>query len=281
VENNTVKIVQLADQIRYPQMSTLDLRETFLLRGLFEPGALNLAYVDLDRTVIGAAVPGIDALPLPCPPELRATAFTERRELGVLNIGGKGLIQVDDAHYALEKLDALYIGRREHVVNFSSVDATNPAAFYLLSYPSHAEYPTTLVQHQLQATVTLGAAETASLRKITKLIHLEGTRSSQLVMGFTELQPGSVWNTMPTHTHMRRSEVYLYFDIPEGDRVMHLMGPRDETRHLVLANREVVISPGWSIHAGVGTSSYKFCWGMGGENQVYSDMDALRISDLR
>jgi len=281
VGNKAIKIVQLADRIRYPQMSTLELRETFLLRGLFETGALNLAYVDLDRTVIGAAVPGVDALPLPCPPELRATAFTERRELGVLNIGGKGSIQVDGTHYELQKLDALYIGKGEHAVTFTSADAASPAAFYLLSYPSHAEYPTTLVPHQLQATATLGAAETANLRTITKLIHLEGTRSSQLVMGFTELQPGSVWNTMPPHTHMRRSEVYLYFDIPDGDRVLHLMGPPEETRHLVLADREIVISPGWSIHAGVGTSSYKFCWGMGGENQVYSDMDALRIADLR
>lgn len=281
MENRVIKIVQLADRTRYPQMSTQELRETFLLRGLFEPGALNLAYVDLDRTVIGAAVPGVDALPLPCPPELRATTFTERRELGVLNVGGKGSIQVDGTHYVLEKLDALYIGKGEHSVTFSSADAANPAGFYLLSYPSHAEYPTALVPHHLQATATLGAAETANLRTITKLIHREGTRSSQLVMGFTTLQPGSVWNTMPPHTHMRRSEVYLYFDIPDGDRVLHLMGPPDETRHLVLANREAVISPGWSIHAGVGTSSYKFCWGMGGENQVYSDMDALRIADLR
>jgi len=163
---------------------------------------------------------------------------------------------------------------------FSSADGAHPAEFYLLSFPAHAVYPTQLIHAADQSSTTLGASETANLRKITRLIHLEGTRSAQLVMGFTQLAPGSVWNTMPPHTHMRRSEIYLYFNLDANQRVVHLMGPGQETRNIVIANKQVVISPGWSIHAGVGTSNYTFCWGMGGENQVYSDMDALQIADL-
>jgi 4-deoxy-L-threo-5-hexosulose-uronate ketol-isomerase len=236
--------------------------------------------VDLDRTVIGSAVPLETALALPCPAELRAESFTERRELGVLNIGGAGSVHVDGRAYALGRRDALYVGRGKHAISFSSDDAAAPAEFYLLSYPAHAEYPTEVVRAAEQVPTPLGAADTANVRRITKLIHLEGVKSCQLVMGFTELEPGSVWNTMPPHTHMRRSEVYFYFDLPADQRVVHLMGPSAETRHLLVANKQVVISPGWSIHAGVGTSSYSFCWGMGGENQVYTDMDALRIAEL-
>jgi 4-deoxy-L-threo-5-hexosulose-uronate ketol-isomerase len=275
-----MKLIQMADPVRYPRMTTEELRATFLLDGLFKPGEIALAYVDLDRTVIGSAVPLETALALPCPAELRAESFTERRELGVLNIGGAGSVHVDGRAYALGRRDALYVGRGKHAISFSSDDAAAPAEFYLLSYPAHAEYPIAVVRAAEQVPTPLGAADTANVRRITKLIHLEGVKSCQLVMGFTELEPGSVWNTMPPHTHMRRSEVYFYFDLPADQRVVHLMGPSAETRHLLVANKQVVISPGWSIHAGVGTSSYSFCWGMGGENQVYTDMDALRIAEL-
>jgi 4-deoxy-L-threo-5-hexosulose-uronate ketol-isomerase len=275
-----MKLIQMADQVRFPRMCTAELRSTFLLDDLFQQGEVTLAYVDLDRTVIGSAVPLASALPLPCPAELRAESFTERRELGVLNIGGSGAVHVDGEAYGLGLRDAIYVGRGKHAISFSSDDADAPAELYLLSYPAHTEYPTAVVRAGEQEPAALGAAETANLRKITKLIHLEGVKSCQLVMGFTELERGSVWNTMPPHTHMRRSEVYFYFDLPADQRVVHLMGPAAETRHLVVANKEVVISPGWSIHAGVGTSSYSFCWGMGGENQVYTDMDALRIPEL-
>jgi 4-deoxy-L-threo-5-hexosulose-uronate ketol-isomerase len=199
----------------------------------------------------------------------------------VLNVGGPGTVQVQDAVYELEKLDALYIGRGNEKVVFASNDAFHPAELYLLSYPSHAAHPTCLIKASEQKGNNLGAAETANLRTITRLIHLDGVKSSQLVMGFTQLAPGSVWNTMPAHTHMRRSEVYLYFDLDADQRVIHLMGPGDETRNLVVANKQVVISPGWSIHSGVGTRNYSFCWGMGGENQVFSDMDQLAIADLK
>jgi 4-deoxy-L-threo-5-hexosulose-uronate ketol-isomerase len=275
-----VKILQTADSIRYRTMTTEELRGTFLIDDLFRPGELGLRYVDLDRAVIGSAVPTGERLFLPTDDALKASYFTERRELGILNIGGAGVVKVNGISFELEKLDALYIGRGNEEIVFSSTDPAQPAGFYLLSYPAHATHPTQLIRSAEPAKITLGAAQTANLREITKLIHLEGTRSCQLVMGFTQLAAGSVWNTMPPHTHMRRSEIYFYFDLEPGQRVIHLMGPGKETRHIVIANNQVVISPGWSIHAGVGTKNYTFCWGMGGENQVYSDMDALAIADL-
>jgi len=261
-------------------MTTDELRETFLVSDLFQPGEVCLTYVDLDRTVIGSAVPTIAPLLLPTHEMLKAAYFTERREVGILNIGGPGMVTVNGIAHELQKLDALYVGRGNEKVAFSSADCQRPAEFYLLSYPAHAEHPTQLIRSANLAKSTLGSAETANLRDITRLIHLEGTRSCQLVMGFTQLASGSVWNTMPPHTHMRRSEIYLYFDLDADQRVIHLMGPGNETRNLVIANKQVVISPGWSIHTGVGTKNYTFCWGMGGENQVYSDMDALAIADL-
>jgi 4-deoxy-L-threo-5-hexosulose-uronate ketol-isomerase len=278
-----MKIVQMADAVRYPRMTTAELRETFLLQGLFQPGAITLNYVDLDRAVIGGAMPTSSALTLETHPELRSEFFCERRELGVLSVGGAGSVTVDGTKFALGKLDCLYVSRGSKSVIFASDDAANPAVFYLLSYPAHAEFPTKMVKFEdLKATaVHLGSEETCNKRSIYKAIHLEGIRSCQLVMGFTLLAAGSNWNTMPPHTHMRRSEVYFYFDVDDAQRVMHLMGPPDETRHLVMSNREVAVSPGWSIHAGVGTKSYGFCWGMGGENQRYDDMDAVAIADLK
>lgn len=275
-----MKILQMADATRYRTMTTAELRATFLIEDLFRPGELCATYIDLDRTIVGSAVPLREALCLPAFAELRAQYFTERRELGVLNIGGRGAVVVDGEEFALEKRDALYVGRGSVDVRFTSANADEPAEFYLLSYPAHVQFPTTLIRSAGLERTALGAAESANAREITKLIHLEGVRSCQLVMGFTQLAPGSVWNTMPPHTHMRRSEVYLYFDLAEDERVMHLMGPADETRHLVVANKQVAVSPGWSIHAGVGTRNYAFCWGMGGENQVYTDMDALAVKDL-
>jgi 4-deoxy-L-threo-5-hexosulose-uronate ketol-isomerase len=275
-----MKILQLADEVRYTRMTTEELRASFLLEDLFTPNSVQLVYVDLDRAVIGSAVPLAEPLQLPCPDPLRAASFTERRELGIFNIGSKGTVCVDGENYSLGNRDAMYIGRGDHAVSFSSADPNMPAEFYLLSYPAHGVYPTAMVNCCELTPQTIGDPNTANLRSIHKLIHLEGVSSCQLVMGFTTLHTGSVWNTMPPHTHMRRSEVYLYFDLPPDQRVVHLMGPANQTRHLVVANKQIVISPLWSIHAGVGTASYSFCWGMGGENQVYTDMDALRISDL-
>jgi 4-deoxy-L-threo-5-hexosulose-uronate ketol-isomerase len=275
-----MRLIQVADAVRYPRMTTEELRAAFLVDSLFEPGCISMVYVDLDRTVIGSAVPLERPLVLETDSDLRATYFTERRELGVLNIGGPGSVEVGGKTYELLNLDALYVGRGNEKISFLSQSASAPAEFYLLSYPAHASFPVAGVESRQVESVVLGSPETANHRKVTKLIHLEGARSCQLVMGVTQLSPGSVWNTMPPHTHMRRSEAYLYFNLATTDRVIHMMGPAQQTRHIVVADKQVVISPGWSIHAGVGTSNYSFCWGMGGENQVYNDMDPIAVGDL-
>jgi 4-deoxy-L-threo-5-hexosulose-uronate ketol-isomerase len=276
-----MKTVLMADPVRYPRMTTSEIRETFLLSGLSEAGKLNVSYVDLDRAVVGFAAPQESALALPTYPELRAEYFLERREVGVLNVGGAGTVTVEGKSYELNNLDALYVGRGNRQVSFASTDKAKPAVYYLLSYPAHAEFPVTLVRKEDANPTELGSVETCNKRTICKYIFLQGARSCQLVMGVTHLAAGSNWNTMPPHTHMRRSEVYMYFNVAADARVVHLMGPPDETRHIVMADKEVVVSPGWSIHAGVGTRAYSFCWGMGGENQDYADMDPARVESLR
>jgi 4-deoxy-L-threo-5-hexosulose-uronate ketol-isomerase len=276
-----MKLVQMADPVRYARMTSEELRETFLLEGLFTPERIDLAYVDLDRAVIGSAVPTVSALTLETQPELRSDYFLERRELGVLNTGGPGTVTVDGVPFELDKLDCLYVSRGSKSVTFSSKSAFAPAAFYLLSYLAHTECPTKMVKFADLKGLELGSAETCNKRTIYKAIYRDGIQSCQLVMGFTLLATGSNWNTMPAHTHNRRSEVYFYFDVEPDQRVVHLMGPPDATSHLIMADKQVVVSPGWSIHAGVGTKSYGFCWGMGGENQAYDDMDPVAIRDLK
>jgi 4-deoxy-L-threo-5-hexosulose-uronate ketol-isomerase len=275
-----MKIHPLADSVRYRTMTTDELRESFLLTDLFKPGEIALTYVDADRAVIGSVVPVDEPLTLPTYDALKADYFCERREIGVLNIGSDGAVTVDGERYELAARDSLFLGRGSREIRFESMASSEPAEFYLLSYPAHAVYPTAKIAKELAEQVEIGDAATANRRKITKLIHLAGVRSSQLVMGYTELARGSVWNTMPAHTHMRRSEVYLYFDLDAAQRVVHLMGLPQETRNLIVANKQVVVSPGWSVHSGVGTSNYSFCWGMGGENQVYQDMDPVAIAEL-
>jgi 4-deoxy-L-threo-5-hexosulose-uronate ketol-isomerase len=275
-----MKTMLMADPVRFPQMGTEELRESFLFAGACRAGALELAYVDLDRAVVGFAAPVDTPLALPVVPELRAQFFTERRELGVLNVGGAGRVRVGDENYRLENLDVLYVGRENPEVRFESLTAGTPAVFYLLSYPAHARSPVTLVRKDEAQPTTIGSQETCNRRTISKYIHREGARSCQLVLGVTHLESGSAWNTMPPHTHLRRSEIYMYFNLGTNDRVFHFMGAPDETRHIVLGNRDVAVSPPWSIHSGAGTHAYSFCWGMGGENQDYADMDALGVGDL-
>lgn len=276
-----MKTYLMADPVRFPTMTTEQIRETFLIDGLDKPGTLAHAYVDLDRAVVGLVTPLTTPIALSADEALRANFFLERRELGALNIGGRGIIHVDGGSYTLENLDCLYIGRSAKEVSFESIDANAAAIFYLLSYPAHAKYPVTLVRKDQVSPVELGSAETCNRRAVCKYIYLDGARSCQLVMGVTHLHPGSVWNTMPPHTHMRRSEIYMYFNLAQDARVFHMMGPANETRHIVMKNREMVVSPGWSIHAGVGTQPYSFCWGMGGENQDYGDMDPAPLDSLR
>jgi len=276
-----MKTYLMADPIRYPTMTTAQIRDTFLIDDLYKPGALGQAYIDLDRAVVGMAAPLASPINLVANEALRAHYFAERRELGALNIAGSGKIHVHGKSYTLDHLDCLYIGRGSQDIAFESINPGSPAIFYLLSYPAHASYPTALVRKDEASPVELGSAEACNHRTVCKYIYVGGAQSCQLVMGVTHLYPGSAWNTMPAHTHMRRSEIYMYFNLGEDARVFHLMGPADETRHIVMKNCEVVVSPGWSIHAGMGTQAYSFCWGMGGENQDYGDMNPVAMTSLR
>lgn len=271
----------LPDATRTARMTTAELREHFLVQGLFVPGQITLRLVDLDRVVLGGAVPTSTTLRLEPIPDLKADYFCERREIGVLNIGGGGTVTVDGTAHALAARDLVYVGRGSRDVRFASDDAGRPARFYLVSYPAHAGHPTTRVSADEVRGDTIGAMEQANRRRIARYVHTGGIRSAQLVMGMTALEPGSVWNTMPAHTHERRTEVYLYFDVPPGAVVFHQLGEPSETRHLVVRDGEVALSPGWSIHAGCGTSNYAFCWAMGGENQDYADMQPVDMATLR
>jgi 4-deoxy-L-threo-5-hexosulose-uronate ketol-isomerase len=263
------------------EMSTDALRAAFLINNLMEDDALNLVYSHYDRVIVGGATPVNQKLFLDTDAELRADYFLQRREIGIINVGGSGKITADDKIYQLNKLDCLYIGKGTQKVFFESDNAAKPAVFYLLSSPAHATYSTTLYTKEQAMPVTIGSIETANERTIYKYIHAEGIQSSQLVMGLTILNKGSVWNTMPAHTHTRRMEAYFYFDINVEHRVFHFMGQPQQTRHIVTANHEAVLSPPWSIHSGCGTSNYTFIWGMAGENYTYTDMDAVAIKDLK
>ena len=264
----------------YKRMTTQELRDAFLV-SLFEEGKLNLLYTEVERSIVGAAVPTTETLTLEAGKELAADYFCQRREVGVLNIGGTGTVTVDGTEYTMENLDGLYIGRGSKEVSFSSADAANPARFHMVSYPAHTEYPTTQAKKADANAINLGTVEDCNKRTIYQYIHEKGIKSCQLVMGFTVLDTGSVWNTMPCHTHERRTEVYMYFDIADNAKVFHFMGPGDETRHIAIENEQSVISPMWSIHSGCGTRAYTFCWAMGGENQRFDDMDHIAIQDVK
>lgn len=262
-------------------MTTKELRENFLVEGILQNDELKLVYSHYDRVIIGGAKPVSKTLELPNEPELKANFFLERRELGIINVGGKGSVTADGTVYELEKLEALYIGRGTKTVSFGNIDAENPAHFFLISTPAHKEFPTTKYTKEQAAPVNLGDISTSNKRTIYKYIHNDGIQSCQLVMGLTVLEPGSVWNSVPPHTHTRRMEVYFYFDVAEQHRVFHIMGEPQETRHLIMANHEAVISAPWSVHFGSGTSNYGFIWAMAGENKEFTDMDPAPISSLK
>lgn len=262
-------------------MDTAALREAFLLEALFAPAQIQFTYTHYDRMIVGSALPTDAPLQLGNYDPLKAQYFLERRELGIINIGGQGTVTADGQTYELNKLDCLYLGKGTKDVQFASADAANPAAYYLLSAPAHAVYPNTLMTAAGAAPVQLGTVATSNQRTIYKYIHEEGIASCQLVMGLTVLEPGSVWNTMPAHTHNRRMEAYLYFDLAADSRVFHLMGQPSETRHLVVANRQAIVCPPWSIHSGCGTAAYSFIWGMAGENKAFTDMDPVTFEQLR
>lgn len=265
----------------FKNYQTAKIRERFLIDKQVQPDQLNCTYTLYDRMIVGLANPVHKQLELANYPNLRAEYFLERREIGIINVAGDGIVTADGQSFDLKKLDCLYIGKGTRSVTFASKDANSPAVFYLLSCPAHATYPTTLLTNEEAVKVTLGSSATANHRTINKYIHLEGVRSCQLVMGLTILHNGSVWNTMPAHVHDRRMEAYFYFDVPEGQKIFHYMGEGNETRHITMDNYDAVVSPPWSIHAGSGTASYSFIWGMAGENLDYTDMDAIAITDLR
>lgn len=271
----------LPDATRTKRMTTDELREHFLVQGLFVAGEITLRHIDLDRVVLGGAVPTTSALTLDAPTDLLAEFFCQRRELGVLNIGSAGRVRVDGIEHMLGNRDLVYVGLGSREVLFTSDDPLQPARFYLVSYPAHAAYPTTRVSASDVQSGAMGTMEQANRRRIARYIHRDGIQSAQLVMGMTALEPGSVWNTMPAHTHARRTEVYLYFDIPSSAVVFHQLGEPTETRHLIVRDGEVALSPGWSIHAGCGTTNYAFCWAMGGENQDYADMQPVDLNSLK
>jgi 4-deoxy-L-threo-5-hexosulose-uronate ketol-isomerase len=253
------------------------LRDRFLVEDLFVAGEVRLAYSHHDRIVVGGAVPDGQTLTLPVPQQLRAQSFLDRRELGVVCLSGTGTVSTEDAKHPMGPRDVLYIGRGATGVAFAGADAR----FYLVSTPAHAEHPTALARRDEVASVHLGDRAHANVRTIRKYIHADGVNSCQLVLGITDLDEGSVWNTMPCHTHERRTEVYLYFGLDSSERVLHLCGQPDATRSIVVANEQVVISPPWSVHCGAGTANYAFVWAMGGENLAYDDMEVVAKEDLR
>jgi 4-deoxy-L-threo-5-hexosulose-uronate ketol-isomerase len=263
------------------RLTTDELRAYFLVTDLFVPGEIRLTLVDLERVAIGGAMPLGTPLTLAAPAAFAAESFTERRELGILNIGGAGSVVVDGTSHPLAKNEMLYVGRGAHDIAFASASATTPAKFYLVSYPAHAEYPTSRIGVGDTDAAELGTADRANRRRLARYIHTRGVRSAQLVMGVTALHEGSVWNTMPPHTHERRTEIYLYYDLPADGMVFHMMGTPGETKHIVVRNGDVALSPAWSIHAGCGTVNYTFCWAMGGENQEFADMQPVDLNTLR
>jgi 4-deoxy-L-threo-5-hexosulose-uronate ketol-isomerase len=262
-------------------LDTAELREHFLIQDLFIPGEVKMVYTYYDRLIVGGLCPIRESTFQVDKAVIGAASLLERREMGIINIGGAGTVAVDGKRFELAAKEGLFIGMGARDVAFTSADPNRPAKFYFNCAPAHARYPAGKIAPADAEPVQLGSQEKSNRRTIRKYFHPDGLKSCQLVMGITTLEPGSVWNTMPVHTHQRRMEAYLYFDIPEDNVVMHLMGEPSETRHIVVRNEEAVLSPSWSIHSGAGTCSYTFIWGMVGENQTFTDMDAVPMQILR
>ncbi|MGF1702873.1 5-dehydro-4-deoxy-D-glucuronate isomerase [Photobacterium makurazakiensis] len=263
------------------QLDTAGLREQFLIENMFQEGQINLTYSHIDRIIVGGAVPTTEALTLEGGKELGVDFFLERREMGAINIGEAGLVTVDGKVFEIGHREAIYVGKGAKEVLFTSVSEEKPARFYVNSAPAHMTYPTRKITREDASPETLGNQENCNVRTINKYLHPAVLPTCQLTMGLTELALGSLWNTMPCHTHERRMEVYLYFNMKEDNIVFHYMGEPQETRHIVMRNEQAVISPSWSIHSGVGTAAYTFIWSMVGENQTFHDMDHIAMSDLK
>jgi len=265
----------------YARMSGEDLLRSFLVEGLFTPGEVKLVHWEGERTIIGSAVPLATPLPLLSPADIKADHFADRREIGIANLGGAGKVTIGGIAHALAPRDLYYVSKGASDIVFSSENPDVPALFYIVSHPAHAVHPAALIRQADAETVAIGSAANASARTLRRYIHPRGVKSCQLVMGITDLETGSVWNTMPPHTHIRRTEIYLYFDLDPGAVAFHFMGPPEQTRHLVVRNFEAVLSPAWSMHFGAATSRYAFVWSMGGENQEFEDMLGVTLDRLR
>ena len=276
-----MKLIHAVHPDDFTIYDTPTIRERFLLDRLAVPGTAQFVYTHYDRMIVGMAVPLQQPVVLPNFPALRSEYFLERREMGVINVGGRGTIKVGKEIFELAKLDCLYLGKGTDHISFTAHDPAQPAQFYILSTPAHAVLPLRLMRKEEAETGIMGSAAGSNHRTIHRYIHINGIQSCQLVMGLTLLHKGSVWNTMPPHTHDRRMEAYFYFDVPEDAVVFHLMGLPQETRHIVVKNHQAVLSPPWSIHSGSGTAAYGFIWGMGGENREYGDMDAVLLQDIQ
>lgn len=265
----------------FKSYDTEKIREHFLVENLMQKGNIKLVYSHYDRLIVGGAVPASEPINLDAIDPLKADYFLDRREMGIINVGGDAVVSADNNDYEIGFKEALYLGRGTKSVIFKSKDASKPAILYINSAPAHKEYPTKKVTLADAEVLELGALESSNERRINKLIVNSVVETCQLQMGMTELQSGSVWNTMPTHTHSRRMEAYFYFNVPEEQAVCHFMGQPDETRHIWMKDMEAVISPNWSIHSAAGTSNYIFIWGMAGENLDYTDMDKRKPTELK
>ncbi len=270
------------DQTGFRELNTEEMRKTFLIESLFVKNEIPMVYSDIDRSITGSAVPSGKMLKLEASKkEMAANYFCERREIGVINIGDSGTIIIDGTEYKMNYRDALYIGRGSQSVEFKSDDANKPAEFYFVSYPAHKEYPTKHIKYEYAIHRKLGSVEDSNKRTINQYIHPQILQTCQIAMGLTELEDGSVWNTMPSHTHQRRSEVYMYFNLKPDAFVVHINGSPEETRHIIIRDKQAVLSTSWSMHSGCGTQSYSFIWAMGGENQEFDDMDAIPMKEIK
>lgn len=275
-----MKIIHQVHPDDFPLYNTQQIRDRFLLDRLVRPGSIECVYTHYDRMIVGAACPVDTPLTLGTYNQLKSDYFLARREIGIVCIAGKGRITADDESFELEKLDCLYIGKGKQKVSFQSADKNNPAKFILFSCPAHNAFPARRMKPAEALPAELGGPDNNNHRVINKYIHNDGIQSCQLVLGVTHFKKGSIWNTMPPHLHDRRMESYFYFDLPEGQRVIHFMGPPHETRHIFLNNEEAILSPAWSIHCGVATASYSFIWAMAGENKEFTDMDPVPANTL-
>lgn len=276
-----MKVIHQVHPSDFATYTTSQIREKFLLENLVVPDKIEVVYTHYDRMIVGAANPVNTKLELGTYEQLKSEHFLSRREIGIVNIGGNGSVMVDNEKFDMEKQDCLYVGKGKQKVVFSSSNKSNPAKFILFSCPAHQEYPTRLMKPSEALPAELGSLDNNNHRVINKYIHPDGIRSCQLVMGVTNFKAGSIWNTMPPHLHDRRMEAYFYFDVAEGQRVIHFMGEPTETRHMFLNNEQAILSPSWSIHSGVATSNYSFIWAMAGENMAFTDMDPVSLQSLK